>query len=366
MLTLLLVLSILLVVLWSYTRIISTCLASPKQKTVLYLVFFLLIIYIFSSENILSFNLETHSKLKLKGKDIFTLKFPWLYNVFNPSIHLQDGRFSIVLRCSTLTQKNLYNHLYGEEKYTSFLMFSELNRNGQRKLVYPYENFLQGNWEDPRMVRFGDYYYVSATEFNGFGNIFPVLLKYSLNYDFIEKLEYNRKDYFGTNGSVPSIQKNWCPFLYRNQLYLHTDSFPVWKVFKCQIENSSVRLKLITEKRIPILSLEEQKQLYLRCSTSWKKYDKKTYICGLHTKTKGRIPTIRSILVLIDKKTLLPIKRTDIFSFLGKRIEFLSGLETDLDNVYLSYGVNDSEARIRKIEKKLLIFHDLRSVHDLR
>lgn len=323
------------------------------------MIFFLFILCIFSSENILSFNLETHSKFQIKGKDIFTLKFPGLHNVFNPSIHLEKGKFSIVLRCSTLTQKNLYNHLYGEEKYTSFLLFSEINLNGQQKLVYPYDKFLQGNWEDPRMVRYKDNYYVSATEFNGFGNIFPVLLKYSLNYDFIEKLEYSRKDYFGDSTSK-SVQKNWCPFLYRNQLYLHTDSFPVWKVFKCSFEKSSeksiVRLSLVAEKKIPILNPIEDLRLFLRCSTSWKKYNKNTYICGLHTKTKGRVPTIRSILVLIDKKTLLPVKRTEIFSFLGKRIEFLSGLETDRKNVYLSYGVNDSEAKIRKIDKKALNF----------
>lgn len=313
---------------------------------IIFFILFLIFSHLIFSENLLSITFEK-CNYHLFGKKIFSLKFESRYNIFNPSITKKDNKIVCCARVSTLTQRNLFYHLYGQIFYKSSIVFVEIENN---KIIYPK---LSGNLEDPRMIYFNDEYIVSMNNFVSKKDNFPILNIFDENYNLKRIVKYNKENYFGTNKI--STQKNWCPFIHENKIYLHTDTFPVWKVFCVDIYSGN--MQKIVEKEV--YDIFPEGKYYLRCSTSWKSYDENNYICGLHTKTKGKIPTIRSLLVLIDKKSLLPISKTEIFCLEKEkhnRIQYLSGLETDDDFVFLAYGLNDAEMIIKKVYKKRLNF----------
>lgn len=288
-----------------------------------------------------------------KGKNFFHYSFPTTHNIFNPSlIKTSNNGYICSVRCSTLTQKNLFYHLYGKMYYESFILFIEIDNAGNSKIIYPIHKNLKGSLEDPRMIEYHDKYILSCSEYINNKDNFPVLMIYDKNYNFVKRVDYNRNDY----GDKRTVQKNWCPFVHKGELYLHTDTYPEWKIFKLDIETGNMK-KIININVSSFFSIPEK--WLLRCSTSWKIYNDKYYICGLHTKTKGKIPTIRSVLVLIDKETLQPTYRTEMLCLEKEnhnRIQYLSGLETTDFDVILAYGLNDAEIVLKKIPKYRLKF----------
>lgn len=300
-------------------------------------------VYALFSKDIVTYTMEQCTR-HVYGKKIFRLTFPFFYNIFNPSIAKIPSGHLCAIRCSTLTQKNIFYYLYGQFFYDSFILFLEIDHQGNCKIIRPVHKNLKGYLEDPRIIIHGDRYILSASEYVNAKNNFPVLMIYDKNYNFVK-----RTDYIST---ATGIQKNWCLFEHNGEIYVHTDTYPTWKVFKLDVDTGN--MDKITDKEYGF-----QPRYHLRCSTSWKIYDEKHYICGLHTKTKEKMPTIRSILVLIDRKTLLPSFRTDLLCLdpTGhNRTQFLSGLEVDDFHVILSYGLNDSEIVLRKISKHRINF----------
>jgi predicted GH43/DUF377 family glycosyl hydrolase len=290
-------------------------------------------------------------KYHIKGRNIFSKEFNSVYNIFNPSILKKNKKYICCMRCSTLSMKNLFNYLYGRYNYDSFLLFCEIENGKFQKIIFsrPCDN---GYYEDPRMIEYNGNYLVSATEFIDKKNIFPVILEYDKNYNFLRRIDYNRENYFF---EIPfqSIQKNWCPFEHKGMLYVHTDTFPDWKVF--QVDNKGNMIKKVHKPFSPSLQ-----NMFLRCSTSWKDYDNNFYICGLHTKTKTMIPKIRSMLVLIDKNTLEPVFYTDVFCLEKEdhdRIQYLSGIEVEDKSIILAYGIGDYKVVLKKVLKKNLNFN---------
>ena len=311
---------------------------------------FFVVIYAFFSKNILMYTTESCVE-HIHGKKIFQLEFPFFYNIFNPSIVKIPSGYLCCIRCSTLTQKNILYYLYGHFFYDSFILFVEIDNCGNYKIIYPEHTKLKGHLEDPRIIKYEDKYILSTSEYISGENNFPVLLTYDKNYNFTKRIDYNRSDYFGKDKMI-GIQKNWCLFEHEGDVYVHTDVYPKWKIFRLDIETGNMIKIVDTEYSFPI-------KYYLRCSTSWKIYNENYYICGIHTKTKEKMPTIRSILVLIDRKTLTPAFRTNLLCLepnVHNRTQFLCGLETDEFYIILSYGLNDSEIALKKIAKYRLKF----------
>jgi hypothetical protein len=63
---------------------------------------------------------------------------------------------------------------------------------------------------------------------------------------------------------------------------------------------------------------------------------------------------IRSILVLIDRTTLLPVKYTSFFCLdkeSHQRVQFLSGIETNENNILLTYGIGNYKTEFYKIPR---------------
>jgi len=312
----------------------------------------LIILYIVLSKNILNeyCKIDHYNgyEIEFESKNI-------IYQFFNPSIILKNkDQYISCLRTSTFSYKNLFNYFFGKLNYDSNLLFLEIKDKKIIKLVHPFCFSINGYLEDPRMIEKDNLYYISATEYINNKNIFPVLLIFNKNYEMVKRIDYNRNDYYGLR-NFKRIEKNWCPFVYNNKLYLHTDTFPEWKVFEI---NNYGNMKLIINKKINFVF----PNIYLRCSTTWKEFDKEYFICGLHIKDKKIIPIIRSILVLIDKKTFLPIKYTKSFCLNKDKhetIQYLSGLEINELYIILSYGINDYKMVIKKILKSKIKFYNI-------
>lgn len=274
------------------------------------------------------------------------------YKLFNPSLTKTPEGYVMCLRYCNNTLKNMFFYLSGKKDYQSHICIAKLTPKFQIDKM-TFLNIKGPPLEDPRIHYHDGKHYISVTEFIGKKNIFPALYILDDAFNVLHRLDYNRDDYFGSNEKKQFIQKNWCPFTRENELLLHTDTFPTWKVFRIGDGGSMM----------PMVSFDSReffkpfpKQPHIRCSTSWKSFTDTTYICGLHTKQFCSIlPTIRTILVEIDKKTLKPIRSTDVFCVDNKnhvRIQFLSGLETDDMFVYLTFGIGDYKTKVIRMTKK--------------
>lgn len=343
------------------------------------------IIYVFLSRTLLRMTFQPCYS-HLKGSKMYSLAFDSFYNVFNPSItrtikenfaqpvsnninqSLQSSlpdEYVCCVRFSTRSQKNLLEYIYGSViNYDSRLIFVEFKNGKTKRILCPYVES-EGGLEDPRMISYGNHYLVSATEYICNKSNFPVLFLFDNNYNLVKRIDYNRSDYFGTEKQT--TQKNWCPFVIEseekkenNQLLLHTDAFPNWKVYSVDL-NGGMKKVVDFDTSSLFQSATKNNKFYIRCSTSWKPYDESSYICGLHLKTKGRMPCIRSMLVLVDKNSLLPIFRTDVFCTGDdhNRIQYLSGLESNESNILLAYGLDDCAMVVKKIPKSSLKFQKL-------
>ena len=288
-------------------------------------------------------------------KDVLSIEIPGNYKLFNPSICRYKEGYIMCVRYSNKIVKNIFLYMYSNIDYQSHICFVILDKNMKiLKTIFPFmdSKFL----EDPRICYYNDMFFVSVTEFINKKRIFPSLYVFNNNFTFIKKIEYNWDDYFYYTKQTPSmIQKNFCPFEIGNKLLVHTDTFPTWNVSEMSVVNNTFKNILMYDTRE---FFKDSEHVLIRCSTSWKNFGSDTLICGLHTKkfTIGTfLPIIRTILVIIDKETLKPIKKTKVLCFdyiNDTRIQFLSGLETDDLYVYLTFGIGDYKTIVKRLTKK--------------
>ena len=307
----------------------------------------IIIIYCLFSTSLPNNKLNCNFK-HISSKNMLTLEIDGFYKIFNPSIVKYNDGYIMCVRYSNRTIKNIFMCLHSNLNYESHIGFVLLSSNMQiKKFIFP--NLENKYLEDPRIFIYQDLILVSITEFNSEKNIYPALYIFDNNFSLIRRVEYNRDMY---SNNFP-IQKNWCLFSNNNNLLIHTDSYPIWNVYMLNHTDGNLQQHISFDSTI---FFKDCKEKLIRCSTSWKSFDKNTYICGLHTKSffAGKIPTIRTILVQIDKKTLIPIKKTPTFCIDVKydtRIQFLSGLEIDSKYVYLTYGIGNYKIEIKRITK---------------
>lgn len=332
---------------------------NPKTGIVLTIVLSVLVMYIiFSRKNkkisgillvILYLIMKNESILEYSNCDSHHCKFLKVFSekskeMYNPSLCKIDEGFLICARKSSSSYKNLFSHFAGLFNYNSSIVFIKTIRNSA---TYIYPEQIK-NLEDPRMIKYKNMYLVSANEYLTIDKNYPVISVYNRKYEFVKRVDYNRNDY---NGNAKGVQKNWCLFVKNQELYVHTDTYPRWKVFILDLENGRMQKIVDWDSRNFFKKFEG---VVLRNSTSWKNFDSDNFICGLHTRTVNLIPQIRSLFVLINYDTFLPEKQTNILCLEKdrcNRVQYLSGLETDDDYVYLGYGLNDAEIGIRKIMK---------------
>lgn len=291
-------------------------------------------------------------------KNILNIEIPGTYKLFNPSICKFEDGYILCARYSNKIIKNIFLYLYSNVEYRSTICFIILDNDLKiKKTVFPKmkSNFL----EDPRITSFNDHLYVSITEFTDKKHIFPSMYIFDKNFILIRKIQYNWDLYY--NIKYPNtkrcsiIQKNWCPFQYKNSLFIHTDSYPTWTVFKFEDNIKPMVINIDTS-----TFFEDLNHKLVRCSTSWVDFSENTFLCGLHTKEfafKQFLPTIRSVFVEIDKNTFNPIRKTKLLCLDFKndsRIQFLSGMESDDLNIYIAYGIGDYKCQIKKISKKYI------------
>ena len=288
----------------------------------------------------------------LYTKTMLTWDLSGFYKMFNPSITKYKDGYVMCTRYNNKTIKNLFMYAHSEIDYQSYICFVVLSLDMKiKKIVFP--SLKKIPLEDPRITFFDGYFFVSVTELISKKEIYPTLYIFDEQFNFLRRVDYNRKDYFITNPKS-SIQKNWCPFPYNNEILLHTDTFPDWKVYRIDHWGDMHMMAHCDSRKF----FRRISQRLIRCSTSWKSFSKNTFICGIHTKQFFSVlPTIRSVLVEIDKRALLPIRHTEVFCVDAKdntRVQFLSGLEVDELNVYLTFGIGDYRADVKRVPKSYI------------
>jgi hypothetical protein len=271
--------------------------------------------------------------------------------IFNPSLTKYGKNYVMCARYSSKTLKHPFLYISTNISHVCIILLSP--KFEILKIIFPKLNNIP--LEDPRIHYHNNKFYVSITEFNSNTYIFPALYILDKEFNLIKRVDYNKDDYF-KHALKNNIQKNWCPFNHGDDLLLHTDSYPIWRVMKInELGNMSQIVEHDTTE-----FFENSKQKIIRCSTSWKSFTEDTYICGLHTKefSISIIPIYNTILIEIDKKTLIPIRKTDTICIDSKnhtKVQFLSGIEVDDMNVYLSYGIGDYKVEIIKFTKNHLL-----------
>ena len=126
-------------------------------KKTIFIGILITLLYTLFSKNILVHTV-TKCIRHVNGKKIFQLAFPFCYNIFNPSIVKIPFGYLLSVRCSTLSQKNIFCYLYGQFFYDSSIFFIELDIKGKYKIFYPND---KGNLEDPRMIKYKNQYILS-------------------------------------------------------------------------------------------------------------------------------------------------------------------------------------------------------------
>lgn len=278
-----------------------------------------------------------------------------LVKTYNPSIQKVKNGFILTAR-NTNKSLNFFSNFYFLSYIHQVCRTKNIYVDNEFKIQK--ETFLDTQnlvLEDPRAITYQNKHYISYCNYTKRTTCFPILFEYSLqNQKLLKIYEYDKKSYYGTR-KRNLREKNWCPFEFNNSLFLHTDA-NLWTVFKINLDTKE-NMELLVKQKI---KFNISQDLFFRCSTSWKEFNKTHLICGLHTKHKIS-EQIRSVLVLIDKETFLPTHTTDILCFETDHnlFQFLSGLETDEFNVYVAYGIDDYRFTVRKIPKFLLRFYPI-------
>lgn len=322
-----------------------------KNNIVLFFILFIIIYMLFSTKFINNKIICTNDHILYK--DLLSIEIPGNYKLFNPSICKYNDGYVLCSRYSNKIIKNIFLYMCSNIDYQSHICFIILDKNMKiLKTIFPFMTckFL----EDPRICYYNNNFFVSITEFIDKTHIFPSLYMFDNNFNFIKRIDYNWDNYFYYIKQPRfMIQKNFCPFEISNKLAIHTDTFPTWNVFALS-DNTFTNIISYNTKEF----FDDLNHDLIRCSTSWKDFSDNTFICGLHTKSfaiNKFLPTIRTILVEIDKETLKPIRKTKVLCFdyiNDSKIQFLSGLETDYTHVYLTFGIGDYKSVIKKLTKK--------------
>jgi hypothetical protein len=338
------------------------------------IIFVVVIIFLYMLYSTKVMKNKTLCKYKhISQSNILSIDLPGTYKIYNPSICKYESGYVLCCRYSNMIDNNLYMYLYNNLKvvingnrlnsgYDSKICFIILDNKFKIRLTIFPEISGKQLLEDPRIIYYRDLFFVSVTIITK-NNVYPCMYIFNKDFSLLRKVDYDWKQYKNVKAyiySFPEINKNWCPFSYRNRLFIHTDSYPEWNVFEISLNKdmSIMNMKNILVNYDTSVFFKDLNQSIVRCSTSWIDFTENTFLCGLHTKEcriKKLLPTIRSIFVEIDKNTFKPIRKTKVLCFDFKndsRIQFLSGMEVDDYNIYITFGVGDYKFEVKKISKR--------------
>ena len=154
-------------------------------------------------------------------------------------------------------------------------------------------------------------------------------------------------------------EKNWCPIQYNNddkQLFIYK-----WSPFQIGYVNNESTFEICLEKQF-----NDEKFNRFRGSSSFIERDENTIIGLVHYSVPNVPPVYYHSIVLIDKKTLLPISYSDPFKFGKKPIEFCIGFNIHLDKYLFWISQMDREPLLIKIDiDKIPILNELNELNVL-
>jgi len=282
----------------------------------------------------------------------FSYEIDGLYKVYNPSLCKTETGYVCCYRYSSASHQNNFHKLKAEFYNRSKIGFIRFNRDFNH---IEYKSLIKisiqnTEMEDPRIEYHNGIFFVSATRYNEKkGSCIPNLLIFDSNLNFLGKIDYEIGKYFSLNS--PGNQKNWCPISYNGELFIHTDVFPRWQVWKME-KNFREWENIIDIDSRSFFS--DTKEDYIRCSTSWKPFKPGYFLCGIHTKTGDASPLIRTSLIEVSMSSFLPTRKTPVLCIdtdWHNKIQFLAGLENYKDSIILGFGIADARIEFIRIEK---------------
>lgn len=328
-----------------------------------------LIIYVLLSKTVIHDKFVCYDD-HLYFRKVGIINAPGTHRLYNPSVIEFKDKYVVCARYTNRTFRNLFYFLIHCFNYQSNICICIYTKDWKfEKIILPIP-FTKLILEDPRITydKTMDKFLISITE-NMANMIYPCLYVLDTSFNFIGRYEY--KNYIipkRISNSSFLIQKNWC-ISYSdsyNKPIIHTDTYPTWRMYSLDftLTNTVNMSTLIEYNSTNFFEDIYPKYDIIRCSTSWKPFTEHSYICAVHIKfynaylTYSIGCTIRTLLVEIDKYTLLPIKKTHCFCLDKHRhscIQFVSGLETDSNYVYLTYGIGDYKTEICRISKRKVL-----------
>lgn len=316
----------------------------------MFLIILSILLFIIFSKIPMTYCINCQDKHLYKNVCINYENNDYIIKHFNPSITQNDNKeLVLAYRKSNANYKSIYTCFLSRDNYFSTLEFLTLKDN---KVFSTDLKFV----EDPRIIFYKNYYYVSMSYYQDQKHIFPRLYIFNCDFKLVNECQYE----FYTNNikeTRRNIEKNFCLFIHDDKLFVHINVYPKWCIYSLNIhENKAICHNYIEQS----LQIDVNEYPNLRCSTSWKKY-KNYYIAGLHTKKFGHLfPAIRSVIVLIDSNTLLPIKISPLICFdnmYHSRIQYLSGLEViNDDTILITLGIGDYKYQIISLKNIYNLF----------
>lgn len=274
---------------------------------------------------------------------------PYL-SYFNPSMIPFANGYLIAVRRSAWNNRHLWALLQRSflpnRSYLEFFHVDAKFRLLSR--TKPYLGDQSYIVEDPRICRWNDKIYVVATLVTE--DIFPVLLEFNSSLQLLRRIKIDSSSF--RHGSRIT-EKNWCPFIVNDQLYLHTDTAPIWRIRRLDPETGEISTVVEWDSR----SFFREIPGFVRCSTSLIPYTDTTYLCGVHTHVKhGRKVEYRTILIEVDKTSLIPLRRTKPLCLRKDHtlIQFLSGLLVMSNQVVLGIGVGNYRFELHQVDRHYL------------
>lgn len=140
-----------------------------------------------------------------------------------------------------------------------------------------------------------------------------------------------------------NCEKNWCPIQYNNnkkQLFIYK-----WYPYQVGYVNDVNTFQICIEKQF-----HDEKFNRFRGSTCFIERDDETLIGLVHYSVINVPPIYYHSLVIIDKKSLLPISYSDSFKFGNKPIEFCIGFKIHLNKYLFWISQMDREPFLVKID----------------
>lgn len=289
--------------------------------------------------------------------------------LFNPSIFVDGDKIFVNIRHCQYTlyhsETNKYEHQWGPLLYlnpendmtlTTTNYFCFLNDELDIVRIHPIDTSALDKkplWEfvgleDCRIVKWGGKYYVTGVrrDLDNIGTGRMELSEIEITDDYVKEISRYRIPSTGENKSY--CEKNWMPILDKPYHYVKWSN-PT-EVVEVDINKNTCETRFLeSERKFPHDPRGGSQVISYKDG-----YMALTHITYLYKSNAGRKnATYRHQFVIWDKEWNV-VKTSNIFDFMGAKIEFSCGLSKYHDDYLITFGFQDNSAYILKVSESAL------------